>query len=78
MKITCITDGDIVSDSEFGVDKNLATKCIVCSESVLLTQLEEEKMVRYGMTIGSKVCGKCKQAILYIRERIEREAQEGI
>ena len=55
----------------------LATKCIVCSESVPLTQLEE-KMVCYGMTIGSKVCGKCKQAILYIRERIEREAQEGI
>lgn len=55
----------------------LATKCIVCSESVLLTQLEEE-MVRYGMTIGSKVCGRCKQAILYIREQIEREAQEGI
>ena len=55
----------------------LATNCIVCSESVPLTQLEEE-IVCHGMTIGSKVCDKCKQAILYMRERIERETQEGI
>lgn len=48
----------------------LCTSCIVCSESIPLTQ-EEELSLQYGHSIHSKICDKCKQAILHMREQIE-------
>ena len=48
----------------------LCTSCIVCNEPVPLTS-EEEMRLEHGYTIHSKICDKCKQAILYIRKQIE-------
>lgn len=44
--------------------------CIVCKEPVGLTK-EESDLVKYGRQaeLGSKMCDKCKKAILYIREQ---------
>lgn len=47
----------------------MATYCIICGESVLLTE-EEEATLRYGHHIHSKVCDKCKAAILHMREQM--------
>lgn len=49
---------------------SLGIACIVCGETVELTP-NEEMSLRYGHSVGSKMCEKCKQAILYIRNRIE-------
>jgi hypothetical protein len=48
----------------------LCMPCIVCSESIPLTQ-EEEMSLRYGHSIHSQICDKCKQAILHIRKQME-------
>jgi hypothetical protein len=45
----------------------LCKPCIICGESVDLNELEESQLYR------SKVCDKCKQAILYIRKQIEED-----
>ena len=50
----------------------LCTQCIVCDEPIKLTP-NEEVALNYGRPIGSKVCDKCKQAILHIRKQIEQE-----
>lgn len=55
----------------------LATPCIVCGESVKLTP-NEEITLRYGHDIHRKICDKCKQAILYIREQVEKSEYESI
>ena len=44
--------------------------CIICDESVKLTE-REEMSVRHGHHIPTKVCDKCKKAILYIRTQIK-------
>lgn len=45
--------------------------CIVCKEPVGLTK-EESDMVQYGRQneLGSKICEKCRKAILHIRKQI--------
>lgn len=48
----------------------LGKPCIVCGETAYLT-LEEESRVRYGLNIESKICDKCRQAILYMREQMQ-------
>lgn len=50
---------------------SLNTPCIICRESIELTS-EEEMAIRYGNNIV-KVCGKCKQAVIKMRETIEHE-----
>lgn len=47
----------------------LCMPCIICGESVELTEMEEAQL-RYGRCIHSKVCDKCKAAILYMREQM--------
>lgn len=47
----------------------LGVACIICGETVELTSNEEVSLY-YGHNIGSKVCDKCKQAVLYIREQL--------
>ena len=44
--------------------------CIICGEFVTLDEFEESRLL-HGMHISSKVCDKCKQAILYTRKQIE-------
>lgn len=48
----------------------LCMSCLICGESVVLTQ-EEELSLQYGHSVHSKICDKCKQAILHIRKQIE-------
>lgn len=47
----------------------LATSCIICGESIELND-NEKLSLQYGLSIHSKVCEKCKEAVLYIREQI--------
>ena len=50
----------------------LCTSCIICGASIPLTEYEEATL-RYGHHLHSKVCDKCKAAVLYIREQIEQK-----
>ena len=47
----------------------LCASCLVCGEPVPLTEMEES-MVRYGRNIHSKICDKCRAAILHMREQM--------
>lgn len=49
---------------------NIEASCIVCGEGVELTE-EEVMSLNYGNCIHSKVCDKCKEAILYMRSELE-------
>lgn len=42
--------------------------CIICDESVELTD-EEVSSLEHGFSVQPKVCDKCKQAILNIRQK---------
>ena len=46
--------------------------CIVCGEPVELST-EEILSLEYGHSIHSKMCNKCKAAILYMREQMIKE-----
>lgn len=48
---------------------HLCTSCLICGESVPLTELEELQ-IRHGMNIHSKICDKCREAILYMRKQM--------
>lgn len=47
----------------------LCISCLICGEPVPLTEMEESRL-NYGMDIHSKICDKCKAAILYMREQM--------
>lgn len=49
----------------------LSTPCIICNESVCLTENESIAVLHYNKSIPSKVCDKCKQAIFYIRKQTD-------
>jgi len=51
--------------------------CIICDESVQLTD-EEVTAMQYGHHIHSKVCDKCKQAILHMRDCIQNKVDTSI
>ena len=55
--------------SEFA-KTSISVECLICGESVLLTGIEE--MVARNHSIY-KVCDKCKQAIMKMRETIQHE-----
>ena len=48
----------------------LCSPCIICEESVELTEAEEIA-ARYGHFNGCKVCNKCKQAVMHVREQMQ-------
>ena len=48
----------------------LCKGCIICEEPVELTP-NEELSLRHGFHIDSKVCDKCREAILHTRKQIE-------
>ena len=47
----------------------LCTSCLICGDGVPLTE-QEECALQYRHHIHSKVCDKCKAAILYMREQM--------
>ena len=54
-----------ISASSFHYSK----PCMICGESVKLTDWEEEAL-KFGNSVESKICDKCKQAVLFIRNKI--------
>ena len=48
---------------------SMCAPCIICEESVELTEAEEIA-ARYGHFNGCKICDKCKQAVMYVREQM--------
>ena len=59
-----------------GPDKSyLGAPCIICDESVPLTQ-NEILSLEHGHHIHSKVCDKCKAAVLRMREQMKQEEKE--
>ena len=50
----------------------LSIGCLICSECIPLTT-EEILKLEHGMNIHSKVCDKCKRAILHIRKETDKE-----
>lgn len=48
---------------------HLSIACLVCGEPVVLDE-QEEMRLDYGLPIHSKICDKCKAAILYMREQV--------
>ena len=48
---------------------HLSIACLVCGEPVVLEEWEEMRS-DYGRPIHSKICNKCKAAILYMREQM--------
>ena len=52
------------------VTSMLCIGCLICGESVPLS-VEEESTLMNGIKIGPKICDKCRNAILKMRENIE-------
>lgn len=48
----------------------LYAHCIICHDTVELTDNERKRLDK-GFTIKSKVCDKCRGAIMYIRNNME-------
>ena len=48
----------------------LGKACLVCGESVVFTE-HELMALNSGIKIDSKICDKCRQAILYARKQME-------
>lgn len=49
---------------------HLSIGCLVCGEPVVLDE-QEEMRLDHGLPIHSKICDKCKAAILYMREHMK-------
>ena len=49
---------------------SIGVECIICGESVLLTAFEEMVARKHSVY---KVCDKCKQAVIIMRETIEHQ-----
>ena len=62
--------GVVWTDLNSTVESHFSVSCIICGESVKLTQ-DEEWSLKYGHSIGSKVCEKCRQAVLRMREQMK-------
>lgn len=51
-------------------DVGIGVSCMVCNEAVLLTK-NEEFLLSHGRSVGSKICDKCKEAILHVRKQLD-------
>jgi hypothetical protein len=50
----------------------LCMACLFCGEPVGLDEMEKARL-DHGMYIHPKVCDKCKEAVLYIRNQLQKE-----
>ena len=54
----------IVNGESYKISKvNLATSCLICGESVPILHVKD----------SSKICDKCKKAVMKMRERLIKE-----
>ena len=56
---------------------NLSIACLICDEPVALNEMEQSRL-NYGLDIDSKICDKCKKAILHYRKELEEKESEKI
>ena len=54
---------------------NLSVGCLICDEPVELNEMEQSRL-NYGLGIDSKICDKCKNAILYYRRKFESAEED--
>lgn len=45
---------------------HIAIQCLICEDSVELEEYEESRL-KHGMYVAPKICDKCKEAILKMR-----------
>ena len=50
----------------------ICVRCLICGESVELNDTEET-VLKYGKSV-SKVCGKCRNAVMKMREVMEQKS----
>lgn len=67
---------DIKKDNDVDNKYHFSIGCLICNEPVPLTEEEESRML-YGLHIHSKICDKCKQAVLHVRTYMEDINKEG-
>lgn len=65
----------VIGIEVLNVSVPLATSCIICGESVLLT-MEEEMESRNGH-YNFKVCDECKEAVMKMRELTHQHEDKG-
>ena len=61
----------VVSTAELAKSK-WGVPCIICNETVPLSEMESLQL-EHGLYRGSKVCDKCKAAVMKIREEMGEE-----
>ena len=67
-----LSSGTIDISSAYTRQKvSLATDCLICGEMIELTEIEESAVLCGGSFY--KVCDKCKQAVMKMREQIKGE-----
>ena len=54
----------------------LSISCLICGEPVELDEMELARL-NHGLTIHSKICDKCKKAILHYRKELEEKDSDG-
>ena len=64
--------GTIIPKNITNIKGSLGMACIICGESVELTP-NEVMSLEYGSHIRSKVCDKCRAAVLRMREQMEQK-----
>ena len=60
--------GELVEVQEDSIKFSLGIGCLICHESMELTEMERE-MLHYGKSL-IKVCDKCRQAVMEMRSRV--------
>lgn len=56
----------------FPIRPQLAVPCLICGEPIPIDE-DEESILMSGLEIHSKICGKCRTAILIVRDEIFNE-----
>ena len=55
------------------IKPSIGIGCIICGEYVALSECEERSLLA-GLHLHSKVCDKCKAAIMKVRKEMEVES----
>ena len=58
------------------MELNISLACLICDEPVRLNEIETKRF-KYDMHVNSKICDKCKKAILHYRKELEEKANNG-
>lgn len=67
---TISTPTGVIADLRDTYKTTIAIQCLICGEGVELNWVEQA-CVDHGRSIHSKVCAKCKAAVMKIRKEME-------